>query len=55
MALTNSDQLYYQPAPVSTPDSALQTLIVPVAALANREKSPLRVLEGLAGRPLAAR
>jgi hypothetical protein len=32
-----------------------QTLIVPVAALVSPEKSPLRVLESLAGRPLAAR
>lgn len=32
-----------------------QTLIVPVAALVSPEKSPLRVLEGLAGRPLAAK
>jgi hypothetical protein len=30
-----------------------QTLIVPVAALVSPEKSPLRVLEKLAGRPLA--
>jgi hypothetical protein len=31
-----------------------QTLIVPVAALVSPQQSPLRVLEGLAGRPLAA-
>jgi hypothetical protein len=30
-----------------------QTLIIPVAALVTPEKSPLRVLERLAGRPLA--
>jgi hypothetical protein len=42
------------PHAVLTGQCALeQTLIIPVTALLAPEKSPLRVLEGLAGRPLA--